>query len=286
MSQPQPDERNQTDSKLDAPDTSTNAMGDADTVTPIDLSSMQETLGPTSKVSPDIKKETDPSLAETFVRQEADESSNPGATQDFEVDSGATADFTAESNPNQTPKKPTMPKMIGGYEISKVLGRGGMGIVYKAKQKKLDRIVALKMVLAGSHASPDQLMRFISEAKAVGHLQHPNIVQIFDIGEHENLPFFSLEFVDGNSLDKQLAGKPQAPLDAAKLLEKLCLAMQYAHEHGILHRDLKPANVLMGRNGVPKITDFGLAKRLEDSDDSASTRTGTIMGTPSYMSPE
>jgi len=287
MSQPQPEQRKKTDSKLNSSDTPTNATGDADTVSPIDLSSLEETLEPTSKVPTEDKDfELDPSLAQTVVPQRVNESSSPGATQDFVVGSVATADFTAESTPNQMPKQPAMPKMIGGYEIKKVLGRGGMGIVYKAKQKKLDRIVALKMVLAGSHASPDQLMRFISEAKAVGHLQHPNIVQIFDIGEYENLPFFSLEFVDGDSLDKQLAGKPQAPRDSAKLLEKLCRAMQYAHEHGILHRDLKPANVLMGRNGVPKITDFGLAKRLEDSDDSASTRTGTIMGTPSYMSPE
>ena len=256
----------------------------ADTIPPSGESPLADTVVPAAANLHKLDESlTDHSLEETFVGEKA---IGPAATQDFVVDSGATADFTAESTPNQKHKQPAMPKMIGGYEIKRVLGRGGMGIVYKAKQKKLDRIVALKMVLAGSHASPDQLLRFISEAKAVGHLQHPNIVQIFDIGEHENLPFFSLEFVDGDSLDKQHAGKPQAPRDAAKLLEKLCRAMQYAHEHGILHRDLKPANVLMGRDGVPKITDFGLAKRLEDSDDSASTRTGTIMGTPSYMSPE
>ncbi len=256
----------------------------ADTIPPSGESPLADTVEPSAAILHKLDESlTDHALEETLVGKKA---IGPAATQDFVVDSGATADFTAESTPNQKHEQPAMPKMIGGYEIKKVLGRGGMGIVYKAKQKKLDRIVALKMVLAGSHASPDQLLRFISEAKAVGHLQHPNIVQIFDIGEHENLPFFSLEFVDGDSLDKQLAGKPQAPRDAAKLLEKLCRAMQYAHEHGILHRDLKPANVLMGRDGVPKITDFGLAKRLEDSDDSASTRTGTIMGTPSYMSPE
>ncbi len=178
------------------------------------------------------------------------------------------------------------PKQIGDYQIDRVLGRGGMGIVYKARQTKLGRDVALKMVLAGSHASNELLARFIAEAKAVAHLQHPNIVQIFEVGEHDNLPFFSLEFVDGPSLDKRIGGKPLAPEEAAQLTITLCQAMQYAHDHGVLHRDLKPANVLVSSEGVAKVTDFGLAKRLEDSDDSSSTRTGTIMGTPSYMSPE
>ncbi len=161
-----------------------------------------------------------------------------------------------------------------------------MGVVYKARQTKLGRDVALKMILSGSHASNEILMRFIAEAKAVAHLQHPNIVQIFEVGDHEGLPFFSLEYVDGPSLDKRIAGNPLSPEEAARLLITLCDAMQYAHDHGVLHRDLKPANVLVSLQGVPKVTDFGLAKRLEDNDDSSSTRTGTIMGTPSYMSPE
>ena len=244
----------------------------ADTIAPSGGDACAETVDPTSTI--------DQSLPKTLAGSEPTASD---ATQDFAFDSDATQDLRKSPSATKQPGS-HVPKMIGGYEIIRVLGHGAMGIVYKAKQKKLDRIVALKMVLAGSHASADQLARFISEAKAVGQLQHPNIVQVFDIGEHENLPFFSLEYVDGDSLDKQLARKPIAPLAAAKLLEKLCRAMQYAHEHGILHRDLKPANVLISRDGIPKIADFGLAKRLEDSDDSASTRTGTIMGTPSYMS--
>ncbi len=161
-----------------------------------------------------------------------------------------------------------------------------MGIVYKAIHKTLGREVALKMVLAGVHASQDQLNRFMLEAKAVAHLQHPNIVQIFDVDEHDGLPYFSLEYVAGESLDRRLAGKPLATMEAATMMETIARAMQYAHDHGVLHRDLKPANVLLTPTGVPKITDFGLAKRIEDSEDSSSTRTGTIMGTPSYMSPE
>jgi len=173
---------------------------------------------------------------------------------------------------------------VSGYEILGELGRGGMGVVYKARQKKLNRLVALKMVLSGGHASPDALARFLVEAQAVAALQHPNIVQIYEVGEHDSLPHFSLEFVDGGPLDRALAGKPQKPLDAARLVETLSRAMHFAHAHSILHRDLKPANVLLTNDGVPKITDFGLAKKLEG--DSSQTKDGAIMGTPSYMAPE
>ncbi len=198
---------------------------------------------------------------------------------------------TVETKPTPPPKskdgkKQPLPKEIGNYDVVSVLGRGGMGIVYKARHKKLGREVALKMVLAGSHASEEQLERFIAEAKAVAHMQHPNIVQIFEVGEHEGLPFFSLEYVDGDSLDKQVRQQPLDPQYAARLTETLTRAMQYAHDNKVLHRDIKPANVLVSSQGVPKITDFGLAKRLEDADDAGSTRTGTIMGTPAYMSPE
>lgn len=182
--------------------------------------------------------------------------------------------------------KESRSKRIGDYEVVSILGRGGMGIVYRAKHRKLGRDVALKMILAGSHASQEQLQRFIMEAKAVAHLQHPNIVQIFEVGEDEGLPFFSLEFVDGEGLEKQVRDKPLDPQRAAQLTATLARAMQYAHDNQIVHRDLKPANVLMSFSGVPKITDFGLAKRMEDADSAGSTRTGTIMGTPSYMSPE
>jgi tetratricopeptide (TPR) repeat protein/tRNA A-37 threonylcarbamoyl transferase component Bud32 len=173
---------------------------------------------------------------------------------------------------------------VVGYQILGELGRGGMGVVYQARQRKLNRVVALKMVLAGAHAGPHQLSRFQTEAEAVARLQHPNIVQIYEVGEHDGLPFCSLEFIDGDSLSKKIAGKPQPPREAAEVTELLALAMAAAHERGIIHRDLKPANVLLTKDGVPKITDFGLAKRLED--DSSQTKSGTLLGTPSYMSPE
>ncbi|RLS30011.1 MAG: serine/threonine protein kinase, partial [Planctomycetota bacterium] len=173
---------------------------------------------------------------------------------------------------------------VSGYDILGELGRGGMGVVYKARQRKLNRLVALKMVLAGGHAGPEQLARFQIEAQAVAALQHPNIVQIYEVGESDSLPHFSLEYVDGAPLDKALAGKPQVPKDAARLLETLSHAMHFAHQHGIVHRDLKPANILVSSEGVPKITDFGLAKQLEG--DSSQTKEGALMGTPSYMAPE
>jgi WD40 repeat protein len=173
---------------------------------------------------------------------------------------------------------------VAGYEILGELGRGGMGVVYKALHVKLHRLVALKMILAGSHAHADDLARFSTEAEAVARLRHPNIVQIYDIGEQAGLPYFSLEFVEGGSLEARLDGTPWQAPRAAQLVELLARAMHAAHQRGIVHRDLKPANVLLTSDGTPKITDFGLAKRLDQ--DAGQTRTGTIMGTPSYMAPE
>src|SRR5439155_3829968 len=163
------------------------------------------------------------------------------------------------------------------------LGRGGMGVVYKAKQAHLDRVVALKMILSGAHAGPEDLARFKTEAEAIARLQHPNIIQIHEIGERDGLPFFSLEFCGGGSLERKLRDQPLPPKDAARLIEVLARAMHAAHQSGVLHRDLKPANILLLPDGTPKITDFGLAKKV---DDAARTASGTVLGTPSYMAPE
>ncbi len=176
------------------------------------------------------------------------------------------------------------PKPIPGYQIKGVLGRGGMGIVYLAQQEGIDRLVALKMILSGGHADQLMLDRFQAEARAIGRFQHENIVRIFDAGTHDGMPYFSLEFVEGNSLSGYLDGKPIEPLEAAKLMEPMARAMQYAHDAGVIHRDLKPANVLMTKDGVPKITDFGLAKEFET--DEQLSMAGSVVGTPAFMAPE
>jgi WD40 repeat protein/predicted Ser/Thr protein kinase len=175
-------------------------------------------------------------------------------------------------------------RIVPGYEILGELGRGGMGVVYKARQTSLNRLVALKMILAGAHAGPQQRERFRGEAEAAARLQHPNIVQVYEVGEHDRCPYFSLEYVDGRSLHDVLSTRPPSPLQAAALLEQLAHAVHYAHQRGIVHRDLKPSNILLTQEGAPKITDFGLAKQLGGGP--AQTRTGDILGTPSYMAPE
>jgi tetratricopeptide (TPR) repeat protein len=212
--------------------------------------------------------------------------------QTTEVTPGATLDWGNAQDGRPAAADPLVladdtrhgPKMVAGYEILAELGRGGMGVVYQARQLRLNRQVALKMVLAGAHAGGDQLARFFVEAEAVAGLQHPNIVQIYEVGTHDGLPYFSLEFVDGGTLAQKLGGKPQPPKEAARLLEAVARGVVCAHQRGIIHRDLKPANILLTRDGTPKITDFGLAKRLEG--DSSQTKSGTLMGTPSYMAPE
>jgi serine/threonine protein kinase len=173
--------------------------------------------------------------------------------------------------------------VLPGYEILEELGRGGMGVVYKARQIQLDRLVALKMLLAGGSAGQADLTRFKTEAEAIARLNHPNVVQVYEVGEHGGVPFFSLEFCPGGSLDRNLAGTPLEPKVAAKLMQSLAEAMRVAHQANVIHRDLKPANVLLSTDGTPKITDFGLARKL---DEAGHTRTGQVMGTPSYMAPE
>jgi serine/threonine-protein kinase len=171
-----------------------------------------------------------------------------------------------------------------GYEVLGELGRGGMGVVYKARQSGLNRVVALKTLRAGGRATPPELARFRAEAEAVARLRHPNVVQIYDIGEHDGVPFLCLELVEGGSLATELARAPRSPREAARLLEALARAVHHAHEQGIVHRDLKPANVLLAADGTPKLTDFGLAKLLDSV--CGQTQSEVVLGTPAYMAPE
>ena len=175
-------------------------------------------------------------------------------------------------------------RYFGDYELLREIARGGMGVVYRARQVSLNRPVALKMILAGQLAGDDEVKRFYLEAEAAANLDHPGIVPIYEIGEHEGQHFFSMGFVEGTSLAAKVADGPLPPREAATLIVKVAEAVQFAHEKGVIHRDLKPANVLLDAQGQPKVTDFGLAKKLQA--DSGLTHTGQVMGTPSYMPPE
>jgi WD40 repeat protein len=228
------------------------------------------------------------------------------------LDTGATR-CTLEVPPTSVVESTNHRPSIPGYEILGELGRGGMGVVYKARQLRLDRLVALKMILNGEHAGAEALTRFRGEVEAIARLEHPNLVHVYEVGEHDGMPFFSMEFVSGGTLAARIARQAQPPRDAAQMVETLARAMHAVHLRGIVHRDLKPGNILLQKlatdehkltqikersslspicvhlrssaaNFIPKITDFGLAKRLDAAE--GPTLSGRILGTPNYMAPE
>jgi WD40 repeat protein/tRNA A-37 threonylcarbamoyl transferase component Bud32 len=251
---------------------------------------------------------TGPGLDEAFLQQLQAAPPHPswsGRAWEVPVPFDTAADrVTRRRSDSPESPGPEKPPAIPGYEIVAELGRGGMGVVYKARQIGLNRMTALKIVRAGGQASAEDRMRFRAEAEAVASLQHPHIVQIYEVGEHEGTLFFSMEYIEGGSLKEKIQGLPQPVRPAVQLVETVARAVHYAHERGIVHRDLKPANILMATGewrmlketdaatsvpmrgsplAAPKIADFGLAKRL---DDVQQTQAGRILGTPTYMAPE
>ena len=231
-----------------------------------------------SEDSPD-NRTLRPDVTMDYVGQH-DTSSAPDDT------SGISIEIVAERSDarGRADKKASIPKRIASYEILDEIGRGGMGVVYKAEDPRLKRNVALKVILAGGHAGDVELARFQIEAESVAKLKHHTFVQIYEVGSDEGLPFLALEYCGGGSLEDRIGESPPTPRESAELIAKLADAMEYAHQAGVIHRDLKPGNVLFDENGEPKITDFGLAKKVGEDD--SHTRTVSVMGSLGYMSPE
>ena len=184
-----------------------------------------------------------------------------------------------------------LPRQFGEYQLLEEIARGGMGIVYQARQLSLNRLVAVKVLLSGPLASATDLQRFRAEAEAVANLQHPNIVAVHEVGEHAGQPFFSMDYVEGTCLSELVREQPLPAPRAAGYVKTIAEAIQYAHDHGVLHRDLKPSNVLIDHAGQPRIIDFGLAKRLSSDPQLSAindplTRTGHVLGSPNFIPPE
>jgi WD40 repeat protein/tRNA A-37 threonylcarbamoyl transferase component Bud32 len=198
---------------------------------------------------------------------------------------GALGETFDKSDPSSlNPQTPTILRYFGDYQLLEVIAQGGMGVVYKARQVTINRIVAVKMIRAGVLASEADILRFRVEAEAAGQLRHPNIVSIHEVGEHQGQHYFSMDLIEGKNLAELVREHPWPAERAANCLKTIAEAIHYSHQRGILHRDLKPSNVIVDAFGEPHITDFGLAKRLEE--DSTLTQSGTVLGTPSYMAPE
>jgi serine/threonine protein kinase len=218
------------------------------------------------RANPDDRPQHDQSLAATV-----------SYLQPSETD---TATGPQRSGDGQPPKT-----RFGDYELFGEIARGGMGVVYKARQSKLNRVVALKMIKAGEFADADQVKRFHAEAEAAAKLDHPGIVPVYEVGEIDGQHFYSMAFVEGTSLnDRVKQDGPLAPRNAAQMMKSVAHAVHYAHSRGILHRDIKPQNILLDKDELTRVADFGLAKHVDAP--SELTATGQIMGTPSYMPPE
>ena len=231
------------------------------------------------------RKQTELLFVEEFVQRFPEHEQWLVGLSEFQVSTNAHTPVTSQSGKRPAKLSPVI--KLPGYEFLEFLGSGGMGTVYKARQKSLGRLVALKVLREDAREKPDRQLRFRAEAEAIAQLHHPNIVRIYEVGEHEGIPYLALEYIDGETLATLLEHSPMSVPDATRTCKILGQAISAAHSRGIIHRDLKPSNVLMETtkksNFIPRITDFGLAKRL---DQQGLTQTGDVLGTPSYMAPE
>src|SRR5437588_6136965 len=196
----------------------------------------------------------------------------------------ATSDLTPKHHATRSERLAEMLGELGDYELLEEVGRGGQGVVFRARQKSLNRIVAVKVISLGQWATKAHLKRFRLEAEAAASLDHPCIVPIYEVGERDGSCYFSMKFVEGGQLDEVVRREPMPIRRAVELITKVARTVHYAHEHGILHRDIKPGNILLDAKGEPHLTDFGLARLVES--ESSVTHTLDILGTPSYMAPE
>jgi len=218
-------------------------------------------------------------LPDPVVPQERDDPGQPASPVP-----ATTRDGVVPASKKKASRAANMLGQLGDYELLEEVGRGGQGVVYRARQRSLNRIVALKVISLGQWSSTPHLRRFRRDAEAAASLEHPQIVPIYEIGEREGSCYFSMKFVEGGQLDEVLKREPMSTRRAAELLAKVARTVHFAHQHGILHRDIKPGNILLDREGEPHLTDFGLARLLEQ--ESTITHSSDVLGTPSYMSPE
>jgi serine/threonine-protein kinase len=207
-----------------------------------------------------------------------------GAVVVAEAAASASVDQTLAPRHDSSLSLLVLPCRFGDYELLEELGRGGMGVVYRAQQISLRREVAVKMILRGQLASEADRERFHSEAEAAARLDHPGIVPVYEVGDVEGRPYFSMKYIDGQTLADRLVDGPLGNREAARIVREVARAIHFAHERGVLHRDLKPSNILLDRSGLAHVTDFGLAKQITDA--ASLTRTGAVLGTPAYMAPE
>lgn len=244
------------------------------------------TQGPNRTTPGGERSETEGPEATGISRQEtlplSQDRERTNSTVGMEVAGAKQPADSAEGGARVRPSSARPWPSFPGYEILGELGRGGMAIVYKARQTSLDRLVALKVLREGTYASEQELARFRNEALAIARIQHPNVIQVYDIGEHKGLTYLAMEYAGEGTLQQWFAGQRLSVVGAVRMVYTLARAVGAAHQLGITHRDLKPGNILIV-NGVPKIADFGLAKQMEHS---LQTASGTILGTPQYMAPE